>query len=1402
MAKKILTLSAIIVFLLLYCLPASASDAFVLQTGELSINSWHLHYSRHTFSVSDGKFAILRVTKATPDKQIGGGFLFLNLRAIPLKHFFQGQALSFEKKVRIRSVNHLNVFLHGTPGAAVTIDIRMEDAPYPAPTISFAADPSTITLGDAATLTWQTENSESVTIDNAIGSVSLNGSIQVIPTETTTYTLTATGPGGTASSQTVVTVTHLPPVVRISAVPDTIVTGGSSVLTWSSDFAQSCVIEPGIGVVELNGSLVVWPTETTTYKIIATGEGGESSAEAVVTVTDPPPTVELTASAQTITMGESATLSWTSTNAASCVVDPGVGTVEPNGSIDVSPTETTTYTISATGTGGTATAQVTIAVEHPAPSITFSASPSSVLLGQSSTLNWSTTHADTVEIDQNIGSVAQTDSRSVSPTQTTTYTLTATGPGGTATAQVTVTVTVPMPTVSLQISPGTITLGEQATLSWTSSNAVSASLDNGIGTVAVNDSMTVSPAATTTYTITAIGVGGHTVSDSVTLTVNQPPPIVSILIDPNEIIAGQAASLSWSSMYADTIAIDQGIGSVTSSGSQSVSPGQTTTYTITATGPGGTSTESVTLTVHVPPTAQITADPQTIRDGEEVTLTWSTTNADAVTITPDIGTVAASGSATVAPSQTTNYIIAASGPGGSATHAVLVTVTHSPIAEIAVNPDAINSGETATLSWSTTYADTVTFNPDIGSSELNGSVVVSPAQSTAYSITATGPGGTTSSEVKLVLNAPMPTVSISASSEIITKGESITLTWSTTDADACNIEPGIGDVAGSGTLVVTPDQDTVYAIRATGSGGTAEASVHVEVQDLSGGPVLTLDPVRISIAAGESVTLNWTTAGAQSAYFDNGLGAVPLSGSIAVSPAQTTIYTLTASGSTGSSSARALVEVAGHPQPQPEGSFGEIYNDLIPPDATVASYDVRRFSIITGMVNDIGDTAIEGVMVSILGHAEYGTAYTDGQGRFAIPVEGGGPLVVVYRKEGLISVQRQVDVPWNDVAVADTIQMLVEDTAATTVVFDGNPDTVITHQSTPFTDDFGTRATTLVFTGDNMAYAVDENGNDLQQLATITTRATEYATLDSMPAQLPPTSAYTYCAELKVDGVRRVRFEQPITVWVDNFIGFPVGEVVPVGYYDRDRGVWVPLDNGVVVQLLDTDDNGVVDALDATGDGLPDDLDNNGSTTNEINGLTDSARYAPGVSYWRAQISHFTPVDLNWPFGPPPDAIWPDPSLAADYSKEDCRRWPNPEVRVRARIVDREIPIPGTDMALHYASNRVEGYQVLFEIDTGHEQIPASLEDILIQIKVAGVTINRGWKASADGQSSSGSKSVSVSWNGKNFRGQSVYSAAKASINVGYIYRGDTAWRQDPAELLGFLDQGRRLIQIVLVIRL
>jgi peptidoglycan-associated lipoprotein len=79
------------------------------------------------------------------------------------------------------------------------------------------------------------------------------------------------------------------------------------------------------------------------------------------------PTVTLQASTTMIQQGQSSTLTWSSTNATALTIAPTVGTVAPEGTTSVAPTESTTYTITATGPGGNADASARITVSAPPP---------------------------------------------------------------------------------------------------------------------------------------------------------------------------------------------------------------------------------------------------------------------------------------------------------------------------------------------------------------------------------------------------------------------------------------------------------------------------------------------------------------------------------------------------------------------------------------------------------------------------------------------------------------------------------------------------------------------------------------------------------------------------------------------------------------------------------------------------------------------------------------------------------------------------------------------------------------------------------------------------------------------------------------------------------------------------
>ncbi len=77
---------------------------------------------------------------------------------------------------------------------------------------------------------------------------------------------------------------------------------------------------------------------------------------------------------------------------------------------------------------------------------------------------------------------------------------------------------------------------------------------------------------------------------------------------------------------------------------------------------------------------------------------------------------------------------------------------------------------------------------------------------------------------------PKPTATISASPTAIQRGQTFTLTWNTTDATEATIS-GLGKVATSGSQTLSPQSSVSYTITAKGSGGTAEASTRVTVEN-------------------------------------------------------------------------------------------------------------------------------------------------------------------------------------------------------------------------------------------------------------------------------------------------------------------------------------------------------------------------------------------------------------------------------------------------------------------------------------------------------------------------------------------------------------------------------------------
>ncbi len=150
--------------------------------------------------------------------------------------------------------------------------------------VTFSASPDTICKGVSSTLSWSSEHTTSVSIDQGIGTVETKGERSVSPDRTTTYTIVARGPGGSKFDRATVQV-HLPPSVSLSASPGMIDPGGSSTLVWSSEHATLVSIDQGIGSVGASGERSVSPDRTTTYTIAATNSCDTVTDTVTVTVT-------------------------------------------------------------------------------------------------------------------------------------------------------------------------------------------------------------------------------------------------------------------------------------------------------------------------------------------------------------------------------------------------------------------------------------------------------------------------------------------------------------------------------------------------------------------------------------------------------------------------------------------------------------------------------------------------------------------------------------------------------------------------------------------------------------------------------------------------------------------------------------------------------------------------------------------------------------------------------------------------------------------------------------------------------------------------------------------------------------------------------------------------------------
>jgi len=262
-----------------------------------------------------------------------------------------------------------------------------------------------------------------------------------------------------------------------------------------------------------SAAVSVSPTVTTTYTLTATNPAGSNTATLTVTVVDPLQINSFTANPTLIAQGQSSTLSWDVTGAQQITIEPDVGDVTGSTNVVVTPPVTTTYNLTAIGVNGTRFEKTsTITVVSPPVIVSFTAAPSTISAGQSSTLKWNVVGTTTsLTIDNGVGDVTGKTSVQVSPTATTTYTLTATDTQGSITATSTKQTTVTfsssfVPTLvsfiatAASVDPGH---GVGLTAVFDAGPGGTATIDHGVGTISSGVPVSTGGlTSSTTFTVT------------------------------------------------------------------------------------------------------------------------------------------------------------------------------------------------------------------------------------------------------------------------------------------------------------------------------------------------------------------------------------------------------------------------------------------------------------------------------------------------------------------------------------------------------------------------------------------------------------------------------------------------------------------------------------------------------------------------------------------------------------------------------------------------------------------------------------------------------------------------------------------------------------------------------------
>ncbi len=759
-------------------------------------------------------------------------------------------------------------------------------------------------------------------------------SISILPTVTTTYTVTGMHANGCSSNATkTVTVNALPTVAATSPTicggsTATVTASGASTYTWSTGATGA--------------SLVVSPSASTNYTVTGTSATGCANTATTAVTVGAAPSIALNTS--TVCAGTSATLT------ASGVSTYTWNTGATGSSIIVTPASTTVYTVSGNLSGCSTTAVKTTTVTVNAlPLMTITAANTAICSGQSTTL---TLTGSATNYTWSTGQT--TPAISVTPATTTTYSVSGTNANGCSnTALATVTVNA-LPTVS--VPSASVCLG--GTVSLTASGASTYTWNTG----ATGAGLNVNPSSATVYTVTGTSVSGCVNSATAQVTVGAAP---SITVNSATVCAGSSATLTAGGVNTYTW------NTTTTGPNLVVSPLATTVFTVSGSSAGCNvvAVNTATVTVHASPTMGISGN-TSLCNGQSTNLTVNTT---AVSYTWSTGQTGST--IVVLPGSTTVYSVSGQGSNGCSASAT-ATVTVNPIPTVGVTNATICAGGSATL----TANGAIAYTWNTGA--IGASYVVSPSANTSYTVTGMGTGGCTNTAVASVVVTASPSLSVnsgticSGNAMTLTASGATTYTWST----------------GQQTPVITvsPGSSTLYTVTGEMPGCNVYPSQTATVI-VNNTPTVTAISSGTVLCAGETATL--TALGTATYSWSSGqTGSV-----VIVAPSTSSSYTVTGSSPEGCQD-EAVISLNVNPCTGIVENVNKLINVDVYPNPFTGVFTIRYAE----QQHD------EVCILNALGAIVYRTYLTGELTEVALPYEAGGIYFVQIKTRDGVLTQKMV----------------------------------------------------------------------------------------------------------------------------------------------------------------------------------------------------------------------------------------------------------------------------------------------------------------------------------------------------------------------------------------------------------